>query len=141
MVKMLEVLCVTSGTLVGEAIRDDSLASLAIYIYTQLFPSIYVAYTPIAHANLKIANPHAIPKLSHTTFNLLPFTSCHPTGTSTIGMPALSANINISTSKIHPSECICGTINGSAALENSLNPHCVSPILLVAGGVNSLSSR
>ena len=49
-----------------------------IYIYTQLFPSIYVAYTPIAHANLNIANPHAIPKLSHTTFNLLPLTSCHP---------------------------------------------------------------
>lgn len=98
-------------------------------------------YIPVPQANRRTANPHAIPKLSHTTFSLLPPTSLHPTGTSTTGIPALSANINISTSKIHPSECIYGMIYGSASRENNLNPHCVSRMRPVAGGVKSLSSK
>ena len=44
--------------------------------------------------------------LSLMTFSLLPPTSFHPIGTSTIGMSALSASMSISTSKIQPSECM-----------------------------------
>jgi hypothetical protein len=71
-------------------------------------PPYLLEYTPIIQAPLNTASPHAIPILSQTTFNLLPLTSFHPTGTSTIGIIAPSLNINISTSKIQPSMCMYG---------------------------------
>ena len=98
-------------------------------------------YTPNVHAARRIAKPQAIPKLSHKTFSLLPFTSFQPTGTSATGMLADSANISISTSKIQPSECMYGIIYGNDGRENNLNPHCVSRIAAVAGGVKSRRKR
>jgi hypothetical protein len=86
------------------------------------------------HARSK-AKPQAMPMLSQTTFNLLPMTSFHPMATSIMAMSALSANISISTSKIQPSECMYGMMYGKVGREKSLNPHCVSLIRAVAGGV------
>lgn len=101
----------------------------------------FLRYTPNPHAALSTANPHAIPRLSHTTLSLLPLTSFQPMGTSTTGMPAASASISISTSKIQPSECMLGMMYGSAGREKSLKPHWVSWMAAVAGGVRRRRRR
>lgn len=100
-------------------------------------PFYHRAYTPTAHPARSTARPHAIPRLSHSTFSLLPPTSCHAIGTSTTGILADSASISISTSKIQPSLCMCGMMYGSDAREKSLKPHCVSRMADVAGGVRT----
>lgn len=79
--------------------------------------------------------------LSRMTFSLLPLTSFQPIAISATGMRALSASMSCSTSKIQPSECMYGTMSGKAALENSLNPHCVSLIREVFGGVMTQMRR
>jgi hypothetical protein len=93
-------------------------------------------HIPISQAPLIIANPQAIPKLSHITLSLLPPTSFHPTCTSCIGILAASVSMSISTSKIHLSECMYGMMYGKAGRVNNLNPHCVSPIREVTGVVS-----
>lgn len=102
---------------------------------------ISLRYTPTIHAALRMASPQAMPKESQTTFSLLPPTSFHPIATSAIGIPALSASMSISTSKIQPSLCMYGMMYGRAGRVNSLKPHWVSLIDDVAGGVRRRSRR
>jgi hypothetical protein len=98
-------------------------------------------YSPRPQPSLKPAKPNAMPMLSLITFSLLPVTSFQPIGTSTMGISALSASINISTSKIQPSLCMYGTIYGNEGRENSLKPHCVSRMSDVLGVVRVQISK
>lgn len=106
----------------------------SVNFLTMILPQ-SLLYMPAPQHTLKIAKPIAIPKLSLMTFNLLPLTSFHPTGTSTMGMSALSASINISTSKIQPSLCMYGMMCGREGREKSLKPHWVSLMCEVFGVV------